>query len=381
MKKILIMYATYGGGHQSAAKSIKAYIDENYPDYETNLVDCIMYINKPINNISVKVYNRLTTSLPGLWKKVYYNSGKGFMSKVSNGANKLMAKKLYKLFREYQPDLVISTHMFATQMTGYLKRKGKINCPLATVLTDFAPHGQWLEEHEQGNFFFVSNEGMKKSLIEDYHVEPDKINVTGIPISPKFAKEFNKEEIYKSMDLNPDLKTILLFGGGKYGIGKKKVMEVLTCLTNYLGQYQIVAVSGKNKKMIKAFNQLHDSLPNSKNLKVFDYITNVPEVMSISTLVVTKPGGLTSSESLASGLPILVINPIPGQEEENAEYLVNHGAAIWLKKKEPADRVIKRLLSSPDRLEELAMNSKKNARINSTRDICDTILRCTFDEN
>lgn len=381
MKKILIMYATYGGGHQSAANSIKSYIDENYPNYETKIVDCIKYINKPVNYISVKAYNRLTTNLPALWKRVYYNSGKGFLSKVSNGTNKLMSKKLYKLFREYEPDLVISTHMFATQMTGYLKRKGKINCPLATVLTDFAPHGQWLEEHEQGNFFFVSNEGMKKSIIEEYHVEPDKINVTGIPISPKFSKPFDKAAIYKSMDLNPNLKTILLFGGGKYGIGRKKVMEVLTCLTKYLDEYQIVAVSGKNKKMIKSFKELYDSIPDNKNLKIYDYVTNVPEIMSISNLVVTKPGGLTSSESLASGLPILVINPIPGQEEENAEYLVDHGAAVWLKKKEPAEKVIRRLLLSPDILEEMSINSKKNARINSTKDICDTILKCTFDEN
>ena len=378
MKKILIMYATYGGGHQSAAKAIKSYIDENYKDCETNIVDCIKYINRPVNYISVNAYNRLTTSFPKIWKKVYYNSGKGFLSKVSNGTNKLMSKKLYKLFKEYQPDLVISTHMFATQMTGYLKRKGKINCPLATVLTDFAPHGQWLEEHEQGNFFFVSNEGMRKSLIEEYHVDPDKIHVTGIPISPKFAKGFNKEEIYKSMELNPNLKTILLFGGGKYGIGRKKVVEVLTCLTKYLDEYQIVAVSGKNKKMIKSFKQLHDSLPDSTNLKVFDYITNVPEVMSISSLVVTKPGGLTSSESLASGLPVLVINPIPGQEEENAEFLENHGAAVWLKKTDSAEDVIKELLSSPEKLKIMSDNSLRNSRINSTKDICETILTNTF---
>lgn len=378
MKKILIMYATYGGGHQSAAKAIKAYIDENYPNYETNIVDCIMYINKPVNSISVKAYNRLTTNFPKLWKRVYYNSGNGFLSKVSNGVNKLMSKKLLKLFKEYKPDLVISTHMFATQMTGYLKRKGKINCPLATVLTDFAPHGQWLEEHEQGNFFFVSNDRMKKSLIEDYHVAPDKIYVTGIPISPKFSKGFDKDDIYKSMNLNPNLKTILLFGGGKYGLGRKKVLEVLNCLAKYLDEYQIVAVSGKNKKMIKSFKELHDSLPNSSNLKIFDYVTNVPEIMSISSLVITKPGGLTSSESLASGLPILVINPIPGQEEENAEFLVDHGAAVWLKKKEPAEEVIKNLLSSPEKLQEMSANSAKNARINSTKDICDTILNNAF---
>ena len=206
MKKVLIMYATYGSGHKSAAMSINSYIQENYPDVETNVVDCIKYINKAVNHISIKAYDRLTTNFSGLWKKVYYNSGKGFLSKVSNGANKLMAKKLLKLFKEYNPDFVISTHMFATQMTGYLKRKGKINCPLATVLTDFEPHGQWLEEHEYGNLFFVAREKMRNSLINEYHVDSNKVNVTGIPISPKFCKELDTAEIYSSMNLNPSLK-------------------------------------------------------------------------------------------------------------------------------------------------------------------------------
>lgn len=373
MKKILILYAMYGSGHKSAANSIKAYIDENYSDVETKAVDCIQYINKPINAISIKAYNKLTTKFTGLWKKVYYNSNKGFMSKISNGANKLMAKKLNKLFKSYQPDFVISTHMFATQMTGYLKRKGKINCPLATVLTDFEPHGQWLEEHEYGNLFFVARDEMKQKLIDEYHVDAKKINVTGIPVSPKFSKEFNEDEIYKSSELNPDLKTILLFGNAKTGSERKKTLEVLKCLCTYLDKYQIVAVSGKSKKMIKSFDEIKNSLQDSTNLHVYDYINNVPEIMHISSLVITKTGGLTSSESLASSLPVLVINPIPGQEEENAGYLVDAGAAVWLHKNDSVPDVIDSLLNHQEKLNEMGENARKLAHIESTKAICDKI--------
>ena len=375
MKKILITYATYGGGHLSAAKAIKNYIDENYDDVETKLVDCMMYINKVVNGVSTRIYNKITTNTPWLWKKVYYNSKKGILSKISNGSNKLMAKKLVRLFDDFKPDIVISTHMFSTQMIGYLKRKGKVNCALATVLTDFAPHDQWLEEHEYGNLFFVSNEGMKESIVNEFNVDSNIVHVTGIPISPKFSKGFDKEQIYKDMDLNPNKKTILLFGGREFGSGRKKILEVLTSLTKHLDKYQIVAVCNRNKKTISAFHKIADGLQDSSDLKIFDYITNVPEVMSISSLVVTKSGGLTSSESLASALPVLVINPIPGQEEENAEFLVNAGVAVWLKKKDNTEDVVNKLLTSPEKLKEMGENAKKLAHLNSTKNICDTILK------
>ena len=375
MKKILITYATYGGGHLSAAKAIKNYIDENYDDVETKLVDCMMYINKVVNGVSTRIYNKITTNTPWLWKKVYYNSKKGILSKISNGSNKLMAKKLVRLFDDFKPDIVISTHMFSTQMIGYLKRKGKVNCALATVLTDFAPHDQWLEEHEYGNLFFVSNESMKESIVNEFNVDSNIVHVTGIPISPKFSKGFDKEQIYKDMDLNPNKKTILLFGGREFGSGRKKILEVLTSLTKHLDKYQIVAVCNRNKKTISAFHKIADGLQDSSDLKIFDYITNVPEVMSISSLVVTKSGGLTSSESLASALPVLVINPIPGQEEENAEFLVNAGVAVWLKKKDNTEDVVNKLLTSPEKLKEMGENAKKLAHLNSTKNICDTILK------
>ena len=375
MKKILITYATYGGGHLSAAKAIKNYIDENYDDVETKLVDCMMYINKVVNGVSTRIYNKITTNTPWLWKKVYYNSKKGILSKISNGSNKLMAKKLVRLFDDFKPDIVISTHMFSTQMIGYLKRKGKVNCALATVLTDFAPHDQWLEEHEYGNLFFVSNEGMKESIVNEFNVDSNIVHVTGIPISPKFSKGFDKEQIYKDMDLNPNKKTILLFGGREFGSGRKKILEVLTSLTKHLDKYQIVAVCNRNKKTISDFHKIADGLQDSSDLKIFDYITNVPEVMSISSLVVTKSGGLTSSESLASALPVLVINPIPGQEEENAEFLVNAGVAVWLKKKDNTEDVVNKLLTSPEKLKKMSENAKKLAHLNSTKNICDTILK------
>lgn len=124
MKKILIFYASFGGGHLSAANSIKQCIDENFDGYETNLIDCFLYVNKPINKISTIVYKEMAKKFPWAWGEVYRHSQRGPIAHISSTANNLMAKKLLKLLREYAPDVVISTHPFGSQMVSYLKKKG-----------------------------------------------------------------------------------------------------------------------------------------------------------------------------------------------------------------------------------------------------------------
>lgn len=374
MRKILILYAKYGGGHSSAANAIKNYIDNHFDDTETNIVDCMEYINKAINKISTSTYKRITSSTPRLWKTVYYHSEKGLLSKISNGTNKFMARKLFHLVEEYKPDIIISTHMFSTQMISYLKKKNKVHSKLATVLTDFAPHDQWLVGCKYGDFFFVSNDKMRDTLINDFGIHKSKVFSTGIPLSEKFQEKFNKEAVYNSFGLTPEKKVILFFGGGEFGLGKDRTVSILTSLTKHIDEYQIIAVSGKNKKMYDAFTEVANELGNPNELKIFDFITNVPEAMSISSLVVTKPGGLTSSESLASSLPMLIINPIPGQEEENAEFIEQAGAGLWIRPTDDVDLVINNLLKSPDMLQRMKEQAEKISHINSTRDICETIL-------
>ena len=169
-------------------------------------------------------------------------------------------------------------------------------------------------------------------------------------------------------------KIILFFGGGEFGLGQKRTLEVLKSLTKHLDEYQIVAISGRNKKMNKEFLKLYNELKN-EDLHILKYSNDVPELMHISSLVVTKPGGLTSSESLASHLPILISNPIPGQEEENAEFLENSGAAIWIKKSDNIDELINNTLKNESKLQEMKQKSTLIARPNSTKDICETILK------
>ncbi len=374
MKKVMIFYGSYGGGHLSAARAINEYIKNNFNDIETNMVDCIEYVNKFVNKITTKAYSDMAKRAPWAWGYVYKKSEKGIIAKFSNDSNKLMAYKLYKLIEEFNPDYVISTHPFSSQMCAYLKKKGKCNFKLATVTTDYAPHDQWLLYHEQVNYFFVAHDGMKQALTNK-GIDEDKIYVTGIPLSNRFLQHYDKKTILNEFGLQENKKTILFFGGGKMGLGKSKTLEILKTLAENFADLQIVAISGKNKEMNEQFKEIVAINSREDSIKVLEYTNQVPELMTIADLVITKPGGLTTTESLASGLPIIIINPIPGQEEENAEFLEEQKVGIWIKKGDNTKEVLTNIFSNPEKMKEMKIAARLLAKKNSTKDICKIILK------
>lgn len=374
MDKILILYGSYGGGHKSAANAIKKHIEENYEEFNVTAVDCIEYISKIINKITTGAYNQMAKKAPWAWKRVYFGSEKGFLSKISNGMNKLMAKKLYHLIEEENPNIIVSTHPFATQMVGRLKRKGKINCKVSTIMTDFEIHSQWLQESEYIDNYFVAQTGMKESMVK-LGINSSKIYVTGIPMSERFLESFNRKEILEEFELEDNKKTVLFFGGGEMGLGKDRTCEILKTLVENFEDIQVVAISGRNEVMQDAFQEIVANSNSSNRVKILDYTQKVPELMSISSLVITKPGGLTTTESLASGLPMIIINPIPGQEEQNAEFLEKSKVGIWLQKNDDIKKVLETVILNDELLEQMRKNTNKFAKKTSTKDICEIILK------
>ena len=380
--KILIFYASYGGGHLNAAKSINDYIINNYPNNDVELIDCMKYVNKTIEKLTTAAYREMAKKAPWAWGKIYSDSQKGPLAHLSSRSNKIMAIKLLRLLREKQPDVIISTHPFGSQMCSYLKRKNKITAKIATIMTDFSPHDQWLVGHEFTDYFFVANDKMKNYLINKGITE-NKISVTGIPISNRFLKTYNKKEILDTYNLSEDKFTVLFFGGGEFGLGKTKTAEIFESFVqeSLKEKIQIIAIAGKNPKMKASFKEIvskysvnTNTTDITNNVKILEFTNQVPELMSISDLVVTKPGGLTTSESLASHLPMLIINPIPGQEEENAEFLEDKGIAIWLRKNDDSKLIIENLLADNQKLNLMKENTKLLARPHSTETICKMIL-------
>lgn len=369
--KVLIFYASYGGGHLNAAKSIENRIRTNYKEIDVELIDCMKYVNKTIEKVTTAAYREMAKKAPWAWGRIYSDAQKGPLAHITTRSNKIMAIKLLKLLREKQPDLIVSTHPFGSQMCSYLKRKNKITSKIATIMTDFAPHDQWLVGHEFTDYFFVAHDKMKQYLINK-GIEKSKVFATGIPISEKFNEKYDKYEIIKKYDLNENKFTILFFGGGEFGLGKTRTVQIFENFVEETKNHdmQIIAISGKNEKMKSAFEEIVNNNNAKENVKIIGFSNEVPKLMSISNLVVTKPGGLTTSEILASNLPMVVINPIPGQEEENAEFLEEKGIAVWIKKTDNSKEVIEKLLSDKNKLENMKENTKILAKPNSTSDIC-----------
>ena len=375
--KILIFYASYGGGHLKAAESINECILNNYTDknIEVELIDCMKYVNKAIEKMTTAAYREMAKKMPWAWGKIYNDSQKGPLAHISSRSNKIMSIKLLRLLREKQPDLIISTHPFGSQMCSYLKRKGKINAKIATILTDFAPHSQWLVGSDYTDYFFVAHDKMKSYLLSQ-NIEENKIFVTGIPLSNKFLCKYDRNDVLKNFELKDNKFNILFFGGGEFGLGKTRTVEIFEEFTKFAKSkdFQVIGIAGKNEKMKLAFENIVREHNCEENVKVLEFTNRVPELMSISDLVVTKPGGMTTTESLASRLPMIIINPIPGQEVENAEFLESKNIAIWIRKDDDVNEVLKNLFESPTKLKEMKQNTKLLANINSTRDICDILL-------
>ena len=371
--KILIFYASYGGGHLNAAKSIHDCLKNDYKDknIDVELIDCMKYVNKALEKMTTKAYNEMAKKMPWAWGRIYSDSQRGPLAHITSRSNKIMAIKLLRLLREKQPDLIISTHPFGSQMCSYLKRKGKIHAKIATVMTDFAPHDQWLIGSDFTDYYFVAHDKMKQYLISK-NIPEDRIFSTGIPISEKFNEKYNKSEIIKKYNLDKNKFTILFFGGGEFGLGKTRTIQIFDNFVQETknNNIQIIAISGKNPKMKSAFEEIVNKNKAENSVIIIGFSNEVPKLMSISDLIITKPGGLTTSESLASNLPMVVINPIPGQEEENAEFLESKGIAIWIKKDSDSKKMIEELLSNKEKLKEMRENTNILAKPNSTLDIC-----------
>ena len=228
--------------------------------------------------------------------------------------------------------------------------------------------------HEYTDYFFVAHDKMKEYLTSK-NIPENKVFATGIPISSRFLKKYNKKEILDKLGLVENKKNILFFAGGEFGLGKTKTVQIFEDLVKNFSDIQVIAIAGKNEKMKLNFENIVYQNNKENFVKVLDYTNQVPELMSISDLVVSKPGGLTTSESLASGLPMIIINPIPGQEEENAEFLEEKGIGIWIKKHDSAYKIFNSLLSNSEKLEEMKKNVEKLAKKHSTEDICKIILQ------
>ena len=371
--KILILHARVGNGHYKAAEVIRDKIEQLYPNATVYFEDGLEESSRVINFIAIKGYTNILKYVPEMFGSMYDRTDSPDKGAIEAGyklINKYLTIRIKKMLRQIQPDIIFSTHPFVTRMCAYLKKKGKTNAKLATLITDYAPHNMWVTDYSNIDKILVATEEVKNSCIKKYGVPEAKLQVTGIPVSDKFTQKMDREKILEEFDLNDNLPIFLFFPGGGLGVGNGA--EILKDLLKCSENFQLVVVAGKNEKLKEDFEEIVKE--DARNIRVLGFTNKVAELMYVSEAVISKPGGLTSTECLVSCKPMLIINVVPGQEEQNASYLCNNGAAIRVAEEELSE-ALETLLKRPVRLEQMKDMCAILRQPNASEEIVDSLIK------
>jgi len=351
-KRVLILSEAFGAGHTKAAEAIKSGIELLNPGWRIEVIELGSWLRPKLNYLITDIYLKTLRFSPKLWGVIYRRiQDKSSNPKVEFILHRIIYAHIMKLLQEYQPDVIISTHPFPSAVISRLKRLG-LKVPLHTVLTDFGAHGSWISSGV--DYYYVPSIQTKKELIK-LGVAGNRVIVTGIPTNPKFWKRESKELIRKKLGLE-DKPTVLYMGGG-LGLGlTNDFIEGLS----HLGDIQLLIVTGKNKKL---FSSLHEHFQDKNlNIQLYGFVENVDELMDAADLLITKPGGVTSAEAIEKGLPMLLLNPIPGQEEDNSSYIVQNKLGLKIHNEKEMNQILEEFLKEPTMLSGFrypAFNGKK----------------------
>ena len=361
---ILIFTASTGGGHKRAAAAIKAKINDISPQTNVTVIDGMKAIGKVYNKAVTKGYHIMATKTPEFYGKMYrLTDEKKPVAKAVMKSNEMYANKLLESIEEYDPDIIIICHPFITNMVSYLKEKGKLDVKAISLITDYDSHRTYISPYIEA--FVLAEPQMAKKLLEEYKVPESKIYPLGIPTFDSFAKNETREELCKRERLDPEIPTVLLMAGS---FGVTGVLDFYEQLAQTGENIQMIVITGRNIKLFDHFDKKIQELNSSRNTKLLYFVDNVEDYMHIADLIVTKPGGLTVTESIACHLPMAIYSAYPGQEEDNVDFLLNQNAAVLIDKKNGAKQIIE-LLHSPEKLNEMRENCKKLALPNAAEDI------------
>ncbi|MEG6615725.1 glycosyltransferase [Peptococcaceae bacterium 1198_IL3148] len=359
IERVLILTVTAGEGHTRAAIAVKQQLLKNNPAAQVQILDTFRYTSPRLEKVVLGTYIEVIKISPVLYKYLYNQSEKGqplggfAKAEFTKIMTRLVAPKLLSLIDDLEPQIIFCTHPFPLGILSTLKEKGQLTVPVMAAITDFTVHSYWV--YPQVDCYCVANEQLIPRFA-DYGFDCQRVTATGIPIDPIFNADNDKVFFREQLGLDAKLPTVLITGGG-LGIGPLE--EVVKTLGSRK-DCQLIVVCGKNTSLKDKINKLLAKI--SGNIQVYGFVNNIHELMKASDLMITKAGGLTCSEALAVGLPLLIIDPIPGQEERNAEFLVNQGAAVNVKNHTQLLIEIDKCLQDNQYLKGLTMASAKTGR-------------------
>lgn len=364
--KVLIFSASTGGGHKRAATALKEYIESDNPENIVKIVDGLELAGKLYNNFICGGYTILAKKMPKFYGNIYRNSDReSALNNLCNSVNKFKSRHLIGAIEMFKPDVIISCHAFTATMLGDLKKKGKIRVPVIALITDFDSHYTYIADGI--DHYIVSSRKMVDDFQTRYNISTRKVHAFGIPVFQKFTAQPDKEQLKNKLRLKPDVKTAL-FMAGSFGVNE--VLSVYKDIADTAKNTQFIVITGNNPHL---YNKFRTRI--NKNTHLLMYVDNVEDYMHCSDLIITKPGGLTVSESLACSLPMAIYSAYPGQEADNAKFLNDIGVAIMLGKNSGIE--VNKLLNDSRRLKIMSERCKKNYNGNSAKQICELAYSLT----
>ena len=366
--RVMIATVTAGAGHLAAAAAVEESWKMLRPEDAVETVDLLDFASRLYRQVYTRTLLKVVEDIPELYGMVFKKTDQSRDLRKLNSFRRTFAHQTNRGFVKYlkgtKPDILLCSHYLPLEILGALRIREEGPHPFCgCMVTDFEAHAFWLEPAI--DLYCVAAEETKASLIAR-GASADKVVVTGIPIAARFSQPLDAVEIRKRYGLRDDLSTLLVLGGG-FGLGP--VGEILQALDGLKGHLQILVVAGRNEEL-RAKLAVRDW---SHPTHILGFISNMQELMGISDLIITKPGGLTCSEALALGKPMCIFNPIPGQETANSDFLLERGAAVKVNRVEDLPFRVEQLLGST-KLRDMARASKILGRPDAARDVCRATL-------
>ena len=369
-RKIAIFSVSAGAGHVRAAQALEKQAAAMGAGVTAIHLDLMEIVPGLFKKLYADSYLDIVEHHPTLWGYLYQKADRekadSMLNKLRRAIQRINTRQFGEKLAELAPDIVICTHFLPAELLSRLIEKREFDRPVYVQVTDFDIHAMWVHPHMTG--YFTAGPEIAARLA-DRGIPADRIRVTGIPISPVFAESRSRETCAAEYGLDPKRFTLLMMSGGA-GLGG--IEPLVERLAGIPGDFQILALAGKNAELLEKLQTLAGKFPG----KLFPqgFTTTIERMMTASDLAITKPGGLTTSECLAVGLPMIVVSPIPGQEERNADYLLENGAALKAYDGPGLEYRLRMLLSEPERLAGMRRRALEIARPRAAADVLASVL-------
>jgi processive 1,2-diacylglycerol beta-glucosyltransferase len=370
VKRVLILSVSAGAGHLRAAEALRETARTRFPDVELEHLDFLDFTTEAFRRFYADSYDYLVERQPSLWKYLYEFTDKpktpSKLQDFRRAIENLNVRGFKKRLKAFAPDAVICTHFLPAQYMARRIRKQKFDRPVWVVVTDFDVHTLWLQECMTGYFAAAEEVAWR---MRDRGIDPASLRITGIPVMPAFSSPLPREECARELGLDPRRLTVLLMAGAK---GTERAHRMAERLLQIEAPFQIVAIAGRNEKLLKNLQTLAESDP----LRLFPigFTKTIERAMAASDLAITKPGGLISSECLAMGLPMILVFTIPGQEERNATHLLEHQVALEAYDEAGLEFRVAALVRDPERLSAMKQKARDLGKPDAAIHILQTVL-------